>query len=83
MFGIVGGFVLTFVAVSVYAALSGHPRHPSQYGEDVVSLLALWTGFVAAAVIATRTASRGPGRRPGRAGLAPRGRAQGDRERVA
>lgn len=60
MFGIVGGFVLTFVAVSVYAALSGHPRHPSQYGEDVVSLLALWTGFVAAAVIATRTASRDP-----------------------
>jgi membrane protease YdiL (CAAX protease family) len=58
MLGIVGGFVLTFLAVSVYAALSRHPRQPSQYGEDVVSLFALWTGFVAAAVFATRTAAR-------------------------
>ena len=54
MLGIVGGFLLTFVAVSVYAALTRHPRHPSQYGEDVVSLLGLWTGFVGAAVLATR-----------------------------
>ncbi len=60
MLGIVGGFVLTFVAVSVYVALTRHPRHPSQYGEDVVSLLALWTGFVGAAVLATRLAVRRP-----------------------
>ena len=60
MLGIVGGFLLTFVAVSVYVALTRHPRHPSQYGEDVVSLLALWTGFVGAAVLATRLAVRRP-----------------------
>ncbi|MGO9148503.1 MAG: lysostaphin resistance A-like protein [Acidimicrobiales bacterium] len=59
MFGIVAGFVLAFLAVSVYAALAQHPRHPSQYGEDVVSLIALWIGFVGAVVVATRNAARG------------------------
>jgi len=58
MFGIVAGFVLAFTAQSAYAALTHHPRHPSQYGEDVVSLLALWVGFVGAAVVATRGAAR-------------------------
>ncbi len=57
MFGIVAGFVLTFIAVGVYAALARRHGHPSQYSEDVVSLLALWTGFVGAAVVATRTAA--------------------------
>ncbi len=64
MFGVVVGFVLTFIAVGIYAALAPHHGHPSQYGEDVVSLLALWTGFVGAAVVATRTAVRS---RPGTA----------------
>ena len=58
MFGIVAGFVLTFIAVGIYAALTRRHGHVSQYGEDVVSLLALWTGFVGAAVVATRTAAR-------------------------
>jgi hypothetical protein len=57
MFGLVAGFVLAFLAVSVYAALTPHSRHPSQYGEDVVSLIALWAGFVAAVVVATRMAA--------------------------
>ncbi|MFZ2058084.1 MAG: CPBP family intramembrane glutamic endopeptidase [Acidimicrobiales bacterium] len=58
MFGLVGGFVLALLAVSVYAALTPHSRHASQYGEDVVSLIALWAGFVAAVVVATRIAAR-------------------------
>ena len=76
VFGIVGGFILTFLAVSVYAALTRHPRHPSQYGEDVVSLLALWAGLVGAALVATRSAVRhaagGEAREPGVHDLAAR-----------
>jgi membrane protease YdiL (CAAX protease family) len=55
--GIVAGFVLSLLAVSVYAALAPHSGHPSQYGEDVVSLIALWVGFIGAVVVATRMAS--------------------------
>ncbi len=70
MFGLVAGFVLAFLAVSLYAALTPHSRHPSQYGEDVVSLIALWAGFVAAVVVATRLAARdNVGDRDARAGL--------------
>ncbi|MGD0439951.1 MAG: CPBP family intramembrane glutamic endopeptidase [Acidimicrobiales bacterium] len=58
IFGVAAGFVLAFVAVSAYVALSGHPHHPSQYGEDVVSLIALWTGLVGSVLVATRTAER-------------------------
>ncbi len=58
MFGAVAGFVLAFLAVSVYVGLSPHPRHPSQYGEDVVSLIALWVGLTGAVVAATRIAAR-------------------------
>jgi len=65
IFGIVAGFVLAFLAVSVYVSLSAHPRHPSQYGEDVVSLIALWAGLVGAVVVATRLAAREHLRRPG------------------
>ena len=58
MFGVVAGFVLAFLAVSVYVSVSPHPRHPSQYGEDVVSLVALWIGLVGAVVVASRIAAR-------------------------
>jgi membrane protease YdiL (CAAX protease family) len=58
MFGVVAGFVLAFLAVSVYAAVAPHPRHPSQYGEDVVSLIALWVGLVGAVLAATHVAAR-------------------------
>ena len=58
MFGVVAGFVLAFVAVSLYAASAPHPRHPSQYGEDIVSLFALWVGFIGAVIAATRVAAR-------------------------
>jgi len=58
MFGVVAGFVLAFLAVSVYVSVSPHPRHPSQYGEDVVSLIALWVGLVGAVVVASRIAAR-------------------------
>ena len=58
MFGVVAGFVLAFLAVSLYAASAAHPRHPSKYGEDIVSLIALWVGFVGAVIAATRVAAR-------------------------
>ena len=58
MFGVVAGFVLAFLAVSAYVGLSPHPRHPSQYGEAVVSLIALWVGLAGAVVAATRIAAR-------------------------
>ena len=73
MLGVVAGFVLAFLAVSVYAALAQHPRHPSQYGEDVVSLIALWAGLAGAAVVATHNAARArPGDSAGRADRASR-----------
>jgi len=58
MFGLMAGFVLALLAVSAYAAVTPHSQHPSQYGEEIVSLMALWTGFVGAVVVATRLAVR-------------------------
>ena len=76
MFGVVAGFVLAFIAVSIYAGTSRNPHHPSQYGEDVVSLIALWIGFVGAVIAATRIAQRE--RLMGRAGrVEPAGRSNG------
>ncbi len=72
MFGVVAGFVLAFLAVSVYAALSPHPQHPSKYGEIVVSLVALWVGLVGSVVIATRLAARGH-ERESAGGIEPKG----------
>jgi len=59
MLGIVAGFVIASLAVSVYASLVLHGRHASQFGEDVVSLIGLWTGLLSAAVVASRLAARG------------------------
>ncbi|MGD1011021.1 MAG: CPBP family intramembrane glutamic endopeptidase [Acidimicrobiales bacterium] len=58
MFGIAGGFVLAYLAVSAYAALARHAGHSSQYGENVVGLVALWVGFIGAAIVATKLAAR-------------------------
>jgi len=55
--GIAAGFIFAFLGVSIYAALT---RHASRYGEDIVSLLGLWAGFVGAAAVATRSATRFP-----------------------
>lgn len=55
LLGLLFGFILATLAVSLYAAIEGHHGHASQYGEDVVSLLALWTGLVGSAVIASRS----------------------------
>ncbi len=51
--GLVAGFLLALVAVSLYDAASG--PHPSQVGQDIVDFAGLWTGFLGAAVIASRT----------------------------
>jgi membrane protease YdiL (CAAX protease family) len=64
MFGVAAGFVIAFVAVSFYAAFTPRPRQPSQFGEDVVSLIGLWVGFVGAVVAATRAAARRPAPEP-------------------
>ena len=69
LLGILAGFILATLAVSIYAAASEHGRHASQYGEDVVSLIGLWTGLLAATVVASRLAARAP-----RPPLAVRGR---------
>jgi len=58
MFGILAGFVLATLAVSIYAASTPHGHHASQYGEEVVSLLGLWAGLVGSVVVATRLAVR-------------------------
>jgi membrane protease YdiL (CAAX protease family) len=73
MFGIMGGLVLAYLAVSLYAALAPHSGHPSQYGENVVGLVALWVGFVGAAIVATKLAARDQSQSlPDRAGRAGR-----------
>jgi len=64
IFGIVAGFLLATLAVSAYAASTPHGQHTSQYGEEVVSLLGLWVGFVGAPVVATRVAAREARARP-------------------
>ncbi|MGA3351584.1 MAG: CPBP family intramembrane glutamic endopeptidase [Acidimicrobiales bacterium] len=58
------GFLLATLAVSAYAASTPHGQHTSQYGEEVVSLLGLWVGFVGAPVVATRVAAREARARP-------------------
>jgi membrane protease YdiL (CAAX protease family) len=64
MFGILAGFVLAALAVSVFAAPTQHGHHASQYGEEIVSLVGLWIGLTGAVLAATRLAAREqPGRR--------------------
>jgi membrane protease YdiL (CAAX protease family) len=58
LFGIVAGFLLATLAVSAYAASASHGHSASQFGEEVVSLVGLWIGFVGAAVAASRIAAR-------------------------
>jgi uncharacterized protein len=53
VFGLVVGFLLSIVAVSVYEAVAG--AHSGQIGTDIADFLGLWTGFVGAAVVASRT----------------------------
>jgi membrane protease YdiL (CAAX protease family) len=58
MLGIVTGFVLATLAVSLYALTAPHGHHVSQYGEEIVSLIGLWIGLVGAVVVASRMATR-------------------------
>lgn len=51
--GLVVGFVLALVAVSLYDAASG--SHPNQVGQDIVDFAGLWTGFAGAAILASRS----------------------------
>lgn len=56
--GLVAGFVLGTVAVSVVATASHHPGHIGTFAADVASLLGLWVGFLGAVILAARR--RGP-----------------------
>jgi CAAX protease family protein len=66
-FGLVAGFLLSIVAVSVYSSASG--GHPGTIGTDIADFAGLWTGFAGAAVVACRTGKfalfLGSGSRPG------------------
>lgn len=54
LIGLVGGFFLSIVALSVYDSATGLHGGQTTYGQDIVSLFALWVGFVGAAVVASR-----------------------------
>jgi membrane protease YdiL (CAAX protease family) len=56
-FGLVVGFLLSILAVSAYSGASG--GNPGTIGTDIVEFVGLWTGFVGAAVVASRTRSLG------------------------
>jgi uncharacterized protein len=58
-FGLVAGFFLATLAVSLYDAAAG-PNH-GQIGPDIVDFLGLWVGFLGAAFVASRTGGLGPG----------------------
>jgi membrane protease YdiL (CAAX protease family) len=56
-FGLVVGFLLQIGADSAYSSASG--GHPGAIGTDIFGFLGLWTGFVGAAVVASRTGGFG------------------------
>ncbi len=58
LFGILAGFLLATLAVSLYAAATPHGQRASQFGEEIVSLVGLWIGLLGAVVVATRLAGR-------------------------
>ncbi len=56
--GLAAGFVLASLAVTVFAAVTHHPAHPSRFGTDVASLCGLWAGLLGSVVLASNVASR-------------------------
>lgn len=63
LIGLAAGFVLASVADGLFAA-GRHGSRPSGYGTDVASLIGLWCGLAAAAVVASirhQRAERGSG----------------------
>jgi membrane protease YdiL (CAAX protease family) len=52
--GLVAGFLLSILAVTAYAGIDHIPARTTTYGSDMVSLAALWVGFVGACFVATR-----------------------------
>ncbi|HKH88367.1 MAG TPA: CPBP family intramembrane glutamic endopeptidase [Acidimicrobiales bacterium] len=68
-FGLVVGFLLSILAVSAYSGASG--GHPGTIGTDIVEFLGLWTGFVGAAIVASRTRLGQSQESGGAAGRAP------------
>ncbi len=71
LLGLAVGLLLSVIAESIYDALSHTPATAGTFGQDVVSLVSLWTGFVGAAVVGTRL--RMPSATPGEQGLQFRG----------
>ncbi len=58
LIGLVGGFALSILAVSVYDATEHVPATATTVGGTVISLLGLWMGMVAAVLLSARAASR-------------------------
>ncbi|HXY44072.1 MAG TPA: CPBP family intramembrane glutamic endopeptidase [Acidimicrobiales bacterium] len=84
-FGLVVGFLLAILAMSAYSGLSH--GHPNQIGTDIADFVGLWTGFLGAAVVASRTGGLGPGQSRARSSQArslppPARERERERERV-
>lgn len=60
LLGLAGGFVLSFLGISVYDSLEHLSATQVTVGETVISLICLWIGLAGAAVLASRL--RLPGR---------------------
>lgn len=54
LFGLAAGFLLSALALSLYDSAAHVTSSQVTFGQDVVSLFALWTGFAGAAVVASR-----------------------------
>lgn len=54
LFGLAAGLVVSGLALGVYDSSAHLPSGSATFGDDVVSLFALWLGFVGAAVVASR-----------------------------
>ena len=79
-FGLVVGFLLSIVAVSLYNAAAG--GHPTQIGTDIVDFVGLWIGFAGAAIVASRTGGLGPTRARAIGAGAPEARSRSQQART-
>lgn len=53
LIGLAVAEVLASAAAGIFAELSGHPHHPSQYGTDLAELVGIWIGFFGAVLVAS------------------------------
>lgn len=58
LFGLAAGFVLSAIAIAAYASAAHLRANETTEAETIISLFALWAGFVGAAVAASRLGGR-------------------------